>query len=59
MFSLINYISLKFKVFLILIIDMFFSSRYSIGIFIGIIIDIGAANRSTASYNQFVIFQKI
>jgi hypothetical protein len=38
---------------------MFFSSRYFINIFIGIIIDTRTTDRSTASYNQFVVFQKI
>jgi hypothetical protein len=38
---------------------MFLSSRYSIGIFIGIIIDIRTTNRSTASYDQFIILQKV
>jgi hypothetical protein len=47
----------KFEIPLILIIDAFLSSRYSISISIGIMIDTGAANRSTAGYNQFVTLQ--
>ena len=40
-------------------VDAFLSSRYSTGVFMGIMIDTGAANRSTAGQDQFLALQKI
>lgn len=40
-------------------IDLFLTSRYSSGIFMGIMIDTGAANISTAGRDQFIALQKI
>jgi len=40
-------------------VNTFLSSRYSTGVFIGIIIDTGAAARSTAGQDQFYALQQI
>ncbi|KAI0998751.1 hypothetical protein K3495_g9443 [Podosphaera aphanis] len=39
-------------------VDIFLSSRYSTGVFMGIMIDTGASFRSTASHNQYLALKK-
>ena len=58
-FSAAYPLSLKLLPPLKLIVEAFLSSRYLTDVFMGIIIDTGAANQSTAGQDQFLALQKI